>query len=581
MNQCFCQISLRISIRVVVVKFFFHPKWLGAMLCAMLSAAHIGAVPLAAAPPLPTGFIRLDSAGHKTMAATARSIGSPSDFSSPPLVVQPLRPFSYGLVRARCWTLINGDRLSGELLRELDAGWEVGLSAGSRVRIPRRALASIAMPPGERELLGVNFASPEFATQWPVKLVLPKTQADFRLSLRRRSSQAFGVEWTFADGSQLRIDSDAQGHWRIRASDGSIQLDSRSGAEEIGGRDLRLRRIGQRLFLSLDDRLIAAGPMPDGELARMEIHGVEGETLEPQSLVDLLVFVEVRPDRTTAPQPARDLDQIVGATAETWWARAESVGPHGVAWSAPLPGGESLWRRSWPEILGVWFRTPANPIPAAPLFGCVAEIELEPSTDRPDLPGNRLTAVLMGSESGRLLLGHPLLGVVAVPHAAVRRVSRRFTGEWRLLDARESRFDAKPLTVSDSAHPMLEGEFYWRELSSRTVTFSVEAHGLEPSGPATPPGSRTLSQLRAGKLTTELFVNNQRVGALNDLISDWSLPGQFDRIRVRIPHDLLRLGENTWRIRQQRGTSRQMPFDDCRLRNAALEIEQPILSTRK
>ena len=178
-------------------------------------------------------------------------------------------------------------------------------------------------------------------------------------------------------------------------------------------------------------------------------------------------------------------------------------------------------------------------------------------------------------ESGRLLVRHPLIGPLAIPHAAIRRVERRFLGEWRLLSAREIHFEAAPLDDRPemSRATPLEGRFSLTERPTGTVFFAVEANGLDPAGPTTPAGSPTLSELRSGRFATELYINDRRVGAFNELTSQWSLPGRFDRLRMVVPREFLRIDDNTWRIAQQRGDSRQTPYDDCRLRNLSLEIE--------
>jgi hypothetical protein len=97
---------------------------------------------------------------------------------------------------------------------------------------------------------------------------------------------------------------------------------------------------------------------------------------------------------------------------------------------------------------------------------------------------------------------------------------------------------------------------------------------LEPAGSETPPGSRYLSELRSGFLGTEVFLNGQALGRLNDHISQRS-PVQAPRfLRLPIPAKLLKAGKNTWRIEQTSMRTNAAEFDDCEIGPIVLAIEE-------
>ncbi len=510
---------------------------------------------------------------------------------APQTLSLPCCPFNASAIHpVRVIRLINGDSVTAEILAGDREFLHLRLFGDHCVRIPQTTLESVSSLPGDRELVNEKFsdASPQgtliVSSDQPSRAIRLPAVSDhgrgwFRFRLadgeRKPSPPGTGWTWHFAEGGQLRAQLDAHGRWQAVTQNlpGTPSTHQRIAARS-GWQIGRMQMLGGRLVMSLDGQLLFAGPSPGRGPEALEFTANSGQGALATSLhVDHLVFVAANVNEPPVqPRFLHSEDEIAGAGGETWWGNLKSIGQHGVEWS----DGDILWQRLWPQIRSVARRSPRNPVPGKLLRGRIVRIELQPSTDRPDMPGDRLTVALESSDSGRLLVNHLLWGRLAIPHSAIRRVESLLLGEMRLLDARERQFGGR----SERRQPALAerpgdpaGSFLLDNVSRSAVFFALEAAGLEPSGPGTPPGSPTLNDLRAGRRGVELHVNGRRVGAFNELTSQWSLPGQFDRLRLRLPAQVLQQGDNTWHICRSQGSPILSTNDDCRLRNLSLEIE--------
>jgi len=100
---------------------------------------------------------------------------------------------------------------------------------------------------------------------------------------------------------------------------------------------------------------------------------------------------------------------------------------------------------------------------------------------------------------------------------------------------------------------------------------------LIPSGPGTLQATPFLDEVRAGFLTTQVFLNGERVGTLNELISVRSPASAPERVRFQLPARLLKAGGNTIRLQQSSAKDDADSFDDCEIRALAIEVERPDL----
>lgn len=171
-----------------------------------------------------------------------------------------------------------------------------------------------------------------------------------------------------------------------------------------------------------------------------------------------------------------------------------------------------------------------------------------------------------------ILVDHPWLGPrFPVDDAVSTRVLT--SGTWRWLHpgtfhlGDEIRNDLQPAVPEGTQK---SGQWTMTALPDQSTFFSVEIVDLEPSGAATPVSQPFLSSLRVGELVTELWVNDHRVGPLNDWLT-WR-PGAADpaRIRIPIPREFLRVGRNSWELRQH-PDGESGGYDDVQFGRIALE----------
>ena len=108
------------------------------------------------------------------------------------------------------------------------------------------------------------------------------------------------------------------------------------------------------------------------------------------------------------------------------------------------------------------------------------------------------------------------------------------------------------------------------------IFLSADIAELIPSGPGTLKATPFLNEVRAGFLATQILVNGEAVGTLNELITVRAPATDPQRVRIRLPATWLKAGQNSIRIRQTSARDETTSFDDCELRAIAIEIENPI-----
>ena len=455
--------------------------------------------------------------------------------------------------------LINGDRITAELLAVDPQALVLRLFGQVRWRLPLNCVARITQRPGERTLPCV--ISDDTATIPPV----PGWMI-CRFQLERQAagtSQPPGWTALFADGSRLQIGRDVSGRWQVEHNPphlgGSIQH-VRLDAENPFA--FRLQSMAGRLYISINGQLFFAGTHPSGPLTAIETTSAHDASSSWK--VSRLMGVAEHSQIPDFPPPVQELDAIVSTAGEMWWGQLQRSGPDGVTWTAE----QREWQRSWRDVSGVVLRTTSTGGAGHSLTGRIVRLELQPDIDRPDLPGDVLTVALRGMHGNWLEVEHSLAGRMVIPQRMVRVVHSLHIGVSRSLTAGDSALGEQRELVPST----LEGTFTLDELPTVDAELTVEASGLEPSGPRTPPGNRLLRALRSGAGVTEVFINDHRLGTLNELTDRWTLPGEYERLRVTVPINHLRRGENRWRIQQQPGDGSQRAFDECRLRAISLDL---------
>ncbi|MFT4556290.1 MAG: hypothetical protein ACI92S_001632, partial [Planctomycetaceae bacterium] len=264
-------------------------------------------------------------------------------------------------------------------------------------------------------------------------------------------------------------------------------------------------------------------------------------------------------------------DEIYGLISEA--AAAVSVLPRG-------KGHRLLLDRK--EIAAVCFGRP-KPAARMPVTGEFAQIDLVPDASC-SLGGTEeafwIRSTIRQATDDGLVMQHPLLGNVTVSWEMIRRITPLFAGSYRLLDPgprhlgngyRESFSRVQP----DGTELSFNFQVATEQLAQPTF-LTADIAELIPSGPGTLKATPFLDEVRAGFLSTGVFLNGELVGTLNELITVRSPAVDPERVRMRLSARLLRASENSIEIRQRSAKDDDASFDDFEIRAIAIEVERTV-----
>jgi hypothetical protein len=179
-----------------------------------------------------------------------------------------------------------------------------------------------------------------------------------------------------------------------------------------------------------------------------------------------------------------------------------------------------------------------------------------------------------------LVTHHPLLGDVTVGWKVIQRITPLFEGSYQLIDAgprhlgngyRESFIRVEPHGTE------LALKFQLKKEQMALPTFiSADIAELIPSRIGTLKATPFLDEVRNGFLATQVFLNGDLIGMLNDLITIQSPTTEPERVRMLLPARLMKIGKNTIHIRQTSAKHDVASFDDFEIRAMAVEVEHPM-----
>jgi hypothetical protein len=503
--------------------------------------------------------------------------------------------------------LAGGDRISAEILRWDDDFVLLRLASGQTIDVPKAAVETLLVPPGETELLTEGFESDDAligfideaarsnvtfdrqhaasgSRSWklssesrPLTVACPTgldaARVRFWFRADRSTSSTTGGRMTFTFGESVEANS------LVLELDGArLAVVSRQGltarwttqAVELrsGWHCLTALLTPQRGLCLVDETLLAAGSGIDAPLRSIRVAARDGLWIDDLSIsrVDEIVS----PLGTQLP-PA--VDAVVTPFGEEFFGRVTRIAPLGIR----LDGVAGEVTVPWSRVAAVGFRSADRPLtgPTSPLKGLVARIEWQPCVDRPRLLADRLTATIVATERDGLFLSHPFVGEFPLPWRDISRIEPLFVGQDLVLDAR--RVHLGDSIRADFRRPLPDGtewrnEFVLAAKPEGDIWLSLNVADLEPSGMETPPGSPFLKDLRAGRLLTEVIINDQPVGDLNRHLRFRDSSGQPKRLRCLLPRDVFRTGANTVWLRQRPLTENGSDYDDCELSDLRLEL---------
>ena len=506
--------------------------------------------------------------------------------------------------------LVGGDRISAEVVHWGDDSVTLRLTGGQTISLPTTAVETLSIPPGETELLTERFESHESLSGFidetvrsdvtlshidaasgeralklapdsrplvvacPGELTAARVQFWFRAE--RASSAAIGGRMTFlfgesSDASSLTVELDGSRLAVVNRQGLTARWTTQTVELRSGWHCLTTVLSPQRVLCLVDENLLAAGSGIEAPLRAIRF-APRGEMW----IDDLLISRLNEREFPLVRRLSQVDDAVASHTGEELFGRVTRIMPQGIT----LDGIAGEATVPWSRVAAVGFRSAGRPLsgPAVPSEGVVARIESQSHVDRPQLLADRLTATIMGADRHGLLVSHPLLGKIPFSWRDIRRIEPLFVGRDLVLDAR--RVHLGDSIRADFRRPLPDdtewrSEFVLTAKPRGDVWLSLNVADLEPRGPETPPGSAYLKELHAGRLLTEVIVNDQPVGDLNRRLRFRASPDQPERLRCQLPRESLRAGANTVRLRQRPLTENGSDYDDCELSDLRLELRMP------
>ncbi len=524
------------------------------------------------------------------------------DFPRKPRVSRSSRPL-------RELTLIGGDRVAAEVLDWGSQTAQLRLQDGQMVNLPVAAVSCLANPPGEVDVLAESFEadSPTFSepklrslldqtesASGASSLKLDSSSQEFRQSLDPPLASA-RIEFSFRVAS--KDPSSACGEWQIDwegPSDTGSPLIVRVGGDRrvttsrgVGVSSPQILEISEgwhslialvtpeRTRLMIDEAMLDSRTTPKGLLKAIHFRsGGEGSKnvlwIDDLQIRKIGILEQGEPftngshnrDRLTTEAGDELFGKIIGVTANS-----VSLDSLGKIRSIPLHRLKAL---NWSQPLSAVRQSNLQK------RGMVATIQLQPFVDRPESDPGRLTVTVVSVNSSHLFTQHPIIGDLKIAWSDVLRIETWFFGQSVLVDERSFHL-GNSLRSDFHRHlpdgTFLKGEFVLPEIPAGKPFFSLNVAELEASGPDAPRGSPFLGELRAGNLVSEVFINEQPIGNLNQQIRFKSKIENPERLRLAIPADLLKRGANTFELRQHPLKKNAREFDDVEVGNIRIDFE--------
>ncbi len=503
---------------------------------------------------------------------------------------------------------MNRDGFLGELLEWGRDHCSFRLLTGRTIQVPTGAIAVISNPPGEVDLIDQSFdensmrrddeakgdrydiqskdgrsilqlsGDARFEEAFPLALTSARIEVSFQVIALDQSARS--GEWTLAWASGAQSDPSVTirvgPHRLIQVTQlvPSRPASVQSFTLAEGWHSFIAIVTPERTRLIVDDANLAVFAIPDHALKSIHFRAA-GNASKNRLQLDSLRVRRLDPpdDQMFARDESLTLDMIAFSTGDQLLGRVSNLDRHRVRVDA-FDEPQSI---RWTRIAGVCFAQSSSPVQQSGRVptGIVAEVEMQPLTDRPDCPPERWTGTIIQVDENEIVLHHPLIGPIPLSWNEIRRIDPQFVGRSLLVDGR--RFHLGNAIRSDFHRQQPDGtdcllEIALDEIPTGKCDLTVDVAELEAAGPDAPPASPFLADLRAGDLTTEIFVNDQSVGNLNSRIRFKATAQNPDRIQLAIPPSLLKIGRNSIRLKQHSKKDAPREFDDCEIGNVRLEF---------
>ena len=372
--------------------------------------------------------------------------------------------------------------------------------------------------------------------------------------------------------------------------DGTVLTDRQRIPRRPGWHRLSLKVQPGRFHLAINEEGLARGNLPDSGLQTIRLAArpalkepIQSSDRNRQASLWIDDFKLYRPlassalhsvpaDPNVARQDVVQQDIIVRPDGDELCGTITELTPRRVTLRAVF-GDVSL---PWTAVADVHLRPAAGSGSPVSVTGWWARIELAGTEAQPMEDADWIWAALQSSTEEQLVLEHPALGRLTLPRERIRRIEPLFCGTRLGLEPGVRHLGDE---IREGFRQPLPDGIEWQSIATLDQVpagdayFAVDAAELEPASSTTPRDRPLLSQLRAGHLRTELWVNGKLVEDLNRHVGSVVPSSRPVRLRIAIPDKLLKIGDNEIRLLQKPGSDLPSNYDDCELGNVALEFE--------
>jgi hypothetical protein len=469
----------------------------------------------------------------------------------------------------RVFQLRGGDQFTAELLQLDGQGFRVRLRGGAAALVPKSAVAAVAPLPGWRDVLAMQASAQPSASIAGQTHALPHDVPRGLVALAFEdiaggpsgATEVVRLTLSGGDWTGTLALHHAQSSFRLIGDEGSFRLACVPTNWRPGRHVLVCDFDADGLRVLLDGDVIARG---DG-IGPLRTVRVDAPASAAGG-VDVAALYVV--ERRASLGPLRQFgerDTVADYDGGTFFGTVSEADHRRLILAAAFGDVELPWR----NVAGVTFADHGDEAPLTEgVSGWIGRV-----TFRPLVGGgtDQLTGAVRGVNGKQVTIQHEVLGEVAFPLDEVRRIEPLFHGARTTLAA--GPFHLGDDVRRDFRSPRAGGarvEGTWTHRTNGRTFLRVLARDLSPAGPETALGSVHLRALQQGRFVTRLNVNGRDVGTLNDLIS--TSDGAAS-LRLEVPADLLRPGENTWAIDQTPLTPTGDEYDDCEIGPVILEVE--------
>ncbi|WP_166827091.1 hypothetical protein [Thalassoroseus pseudoceratinae] len=481
--------------------------------------------------------------------------------------------------------LASGEQISAEVLGSDERTLSLRLRGGSVVQVPREFVSTISQQPGWRDVFFEDFENAsklrtvddqplplksidsgssstawvanDQTTRWDFRSTKALTAGRFCWTTRPVStgSNSGEVSLSFQDGNvvrRLNLRFDQAGQSTVTTENLRVATYSVSRSVKPTRWTVIFGEHGVRLLAN--DVVVANGKTSGGSLAAIEM---ELDANASVGFDDLLLQSRWPTDTDQSDSPVSDNAQasITQFDGSRLYGEILHVGKRSIRWKF----GEQHVVTPWTDVRAVGWNGRSveqehKSYAEAKVTGKWGRVRFRPWQLAPaTAPVDELEVAIRANKKGVYSVAHPILGQFSCPTQQVATVEPLFDGTRQVLLNHRIPF-VGPRTRWAEKFRIARVEPAAKQFVRLTTS------GLEPSGPNTFLGSRYLRELRNGSMTTQLWVNDQRVAVLNEFLSRHHSETE---IRVPIPHGMVQSGENSWEIRQIPRSPNGADFDRC------------------